>query len=129
MVIARSRLVTGRRWFAVLASLALLMQVLVPQGFMVANANGAPHLVVCTGHGPLNTTDPTAPGKAPKPASAGICAFAGHGAANAPPPAEPLVVAQAALVPPLIAATADVGPAQGLAAPPPQSHAPPISLA
>ena len=58
---------SGAMWrgFVVLATLALLVQILVPQGFMVSAAGSTPGLVICTGHGPLlSPGSPSHPGKA-----------------------------------------------------------------
>jgi hypothetical protein len=112
------------------AVLALALNVLVPPGFM-ANSQGSPGLVLCTGHGPVQiASDLAGLNKASgshdsKPHTDGPCAFTGHGAAP------PLAVS------PLLASgtatwLADIEPARQsfavappLAAPPPPSHAPP----
>jgi len=108
----------------ILALAALWMQVLVPQGFMVASANTGPALVICTGHGPL--LNPDHPGKAPKPASDAPCVFAAHGAVSAPPP-PPLPAAPGfAPTTPAVQSFVAQTPGRGLAAPPPPSHAPPL---
>jgi hypothetical protein len=117
----------GRGWFIALAALALIVQVLAPPGFMVAASPAGPALVICTGHGPLVLSDQHHhPAKAPKGSDA-PCAFAGHGAATAPPP--PPVALPVAFAPVLQAAKPafDLAPGRGLAAPPPPSHAPPAT--
>jgi hypothetical protein len=101
---------------------ALAMKVLAPPGFMVASNTGSFPLVICTGHGPLIIGD-----HGDHKTSDAPCAFAG----SATPPT-PSVVASIA-EPIAIAIDQVVGvqgddqtPGRGLAAPPPQSHAPPI---
>lgn len=108
---------------AVLAALALAVQLAVPQGFMPARANGAPTLVICTGHGPLVAMPDQAPGKT----SDTPCTFAAHVAAPvavAIPIRAPYLVAYAKVVSPGVFATE---PDSGLAAPPPPSQAPPLT--
>ena len=106
-------LVIGRRIFAVLASLALLLQV---RG-----------LVVCTGHGPLVVSpQPGKPAKAPRSTTPGPCVFAAHAATPPPiatlvPTAEPNAGSGAS------GAVFDLAPGCGLAAPPPPSQAPPLT--
>ena len=112
-----------------LAVLALLLNVAVPQGTMVApGGHGAAALVICTGHGPLTLAGHDG-GPAHKGQAAGhdgACAFAGHGLASAPPPLP--LIARAAFAPATLVrlAVADLAPGRGLAAPPPPSHAPPV---
>jgi hypothetical protein len=107
---------------------ALLLQLAVPQGFMLARDAGQPAIVICTGHGPLLATagDHGLPGKAPK--SGGACAFAGHG--GTPIPAPMLALAEVRFEPTAAPAAPQVSttPGRGLAAPPPPSQAPPIRL-
>ena len=113
---------------ALLAVLALLINVVVPQGTMVASAAAGPALVICTGHGPMALPGPDgAPAQKGKAAGHdGTCAFAGHGLASAPPPLPPIARADFAPAPPVRLAAADLAPGRGLAAPPPPSHAPPV---
>jgi hypothetical protein len=123
----------GRAWnrtdhragFAVLAMFALLLQLAVPQGFMLARDAGQPAIVICTGHGPLLTPAPGhgVPAKAPKPS--GVCAFAGHGAT--PTPAPLLALAEVRFEPLAAPAVSPIfaTPGRGLAAPPPPSQGPP----
>jgi hypothetical protein len=110
-----------------LAILALAVKVVVPPGFMIADAGAAFPITICTGHGPLILApgDAKAP-KAPKHKMDTPCT----GAGNVTPP-NPAIVADLA-EPYLWAATVlgagpafDVAPGRGLAAPPPPSHAPP----
>jgi hypothetical protein len=107
----------------ILALAALWIQVLIPQGFMVAQASTGPALVICTGHGPLQSPDHS--GKAPKPTSDAPCVFAAHGAVSAPP--LPALLAAPDFAPVTIAAQSFVtqSPGRGLAAPPPPSQGPP----
>lgn len=117
----------GRRWEIALAALALLVQVLVPQGFMLSGEPSAPGLAICTGHGPLlGVADHRKPGKAPKTVSSD-CVFAIHASAGPPAPitltAAPFAhIAAASLSRPTVALNL------GLAAPPPPSQAPPTPL-
>jgi hypothetical protein len=106
--------------------MALLMQVLVPQGFMFSGNPAEPGLVICTGHGPLIVTaDPGWPTQAPKPPQDKPCPFAAHLPASAPP-SGPSVATIAFFAATFVGARAfDVAPGRGLAAPPPPSHAPP----
>jgi hypothetical protein len=127
MAWAARRIAIGRRWFIALAALALTVQFLVPQGYMVSADRGSPGLVICTGHGPLRLFDThRAPGKAPKSSDA-PCAFAAHVTAT-PPPAMSLALASFGYVDPPVTRTFDLAPGRGLAAPPPPSHAPPYVL-
>ena len=99
------------------------MQVLIPQGYMVGATAAAPALMICTGHGALQTPDH--PGKAPKPSSDAPCAFAGHGAAATPPILTPLALP--GFLPTALTTQSFVrqSPGRGLAAPPPPSQGPP----
>ena len=128
MARAAHMIAIARGWFVTLAALALTIQLLVPQGYMVSTDQGSPGLVICTGHGPLRLYDHhRAPGKAPKSSDA-PCAFAGHGTATAPPPAASPVAVSFEYVQRPLARTFDLAPGRGLAAPPPPSHAPPSTL-
>ncbi len=113
------------------ALLALLFQALIPPGYMLAaESGGTPSVTICTGHGPLTIGDPNDRHAPPgKEKAAGVCAFAGHGAA-------PILAAS-----PLptqirwkLAARKGSAPyhfvfvGRGLAAPPP-ARGPPASLA
>jgi hypothetical protein len=116
-----------RGLFLALAALALLLRVAIPAGYMVdSGAPGAsPGLVICTGHGPLRLA-PEKDGKAPAHRSAdGVCAFAGHGLAAAPPLAAPVPALFAPPPADPAPARTAVRPGQGLAAPPPPPTGPP----
>jgi hypothetical protein len=117
----------GERFATLCAVLALVAQVIVPPGFMVARSGDAPTIVVCTGHGPWMAMPEEAsrPGKARPSDQNHSCVFAGHGAI-APPPAV-LAPAHAQMdygVTPG-APIRDLRPGRGLAAPPPPSRGPP----
>ena len=116
-----------QRWLYALAALALLIQVLVPQGFMVNADHGAPGLVICTGHGPLTLGQHDHSGKAPKSAS-NPCAFAAHGGAAPPPSPTRLERLKFDPAPAVLARAFDLVPGRGLAAPPPPSQGPPTRL-
>jgi hypothetical protein len=117
-----------QRWFIALAALALMVQVLVPPGFMVSGERRSPGLVVCTGHGPMQAMDEhPAPGKPPKTADH-ACAFAGHGTAAPSASAMALETVSFSYAEAPVPPTFDLTPGRGLAAPPPQSHAPPSVL-
>jgi len=111
------------------AALALMVQVLIPQGFMVSgDASAAPGLVICTGHGPLLSLDDHGqPAKAPKAAPDCPCTFTGHLAGAAPPPIFAVARLSFEPAPPLASRAFDVAPGRGLAAPPPPSPAPPLA--
>jgi hypothetical protein len=121
------RIETERRWLYALAALALLMQVLVPQGFMVNADHGAPGLVICTGHGPLALGQNDHSGKAPKSAG-NPCAFAVHGGTAPPPSVARLDRVRFDPAPATLARAFDLVPGRGLAAPPPPSQGPPTRL-
>lgn len=126
---ARTRYIF-RAGFAVLAFVALAMLVLVPPGYMVGGADrsGLVHIVICTGHGPVETaidlgrTSPTKNGQPSAP-----CALSAH--ASAPPlSAPPAIVSAWPLEPAPLALPASrsfIG--RGVAAPPP-ARAPPVAL-
>jgi hypothetical protein len=121
-----------RRLAPALALIALVIRVLVPQGFMVAPAEAAGPipLVICTGHGAVDAASLVG-GPAHKPAGKGAtqdapCAFAGYAATPAPDlfTAEP--VSFAAYHPHVaLAAPRDLAPGRGLAAPPLPARGPP----
>jgi hypothetical protein len=112
------------RLWAPLALLALAMNLLAPNGFMVSSGRSGPTIVICTGHGPA--TRPVQPGKSDhKTGHESACAFAGHGLSAAPP-----LLTNAALEawPWAVLGPqtrADLAPGRGLAAPPPDSQGPP----
>jgi hypothetical protein len=120
----------GRAGFAVLAMLALMLQLAVPQGFMLARDAGQPVIVICTGHGPLLAPIDAhgAPSKTPKPKAAAMCAFVGHGGTPSVAPTLALTAIRfepaVAVAPPSVS----TAPGRGLAAPPPPSQAPPTRI-
>jgi len=126
---AGSRQSSDRAALATLALFAVVLQLAVPQGFMVAAGANGPSIVICTGHGPLIAhVDPGGGAPAPKGKAASICVFAGHGGAPTTP--APLVAVPARFetcTEPAIRLAAST-PGRGLAAPPPPSQAPPIRL-
>jgi hypothetical protein len=113
-----------------LAALALFVKIIVPPGFMVAapQTTGGVALVICTGHGPLDAGAGHDKGGLTKSRSDAPCAFAGHAA----PPTPALGVAVPASTFTVYARPAgdiaDLIPGRGLAAPPPPSQAPPLTL-
>ena len=121
----------ARLWAAGFGMLALLVQALVPQGFMVAREGGLPAIVICTGHGPVLSRDDLRgyPAKAPDHKSNMVCDFTAHGGGVAPPTTAMLAGSALWSHPDIIISNLDVAPGRGLAAPPPPSHAPPITLA
>lgn len=115
---------TVRSGFTALAALALLVLIFVPRGFMPSGETGPPHLVICTGHGPLVlSTGAGKPAKAPRPEQP--CAFAAHGAGARAPTPHPLGGAAIAFAMSVVAPVGDATPGRGLAAPPPPSRGPP----
>ena len=125
----------SRRAFLFAAFLALVLQLMVPAGFMIAapdHAGGFP-IVICSAQG-QTVVDWAAvsPGsdahksKAPAKSMAG-CPFAGHAtAAEAPTPGAIAVPAAFTHAAPTGRAYA-VFPGRGLAAPPPPAIGPPLS--
>jgi hypothetical protein len=127
MAWAETRSSAWRGVLLTLAVLSLVMRVAIPQGFMLSGEGGAgPQLVICTGHGPLKS-DPSAPAEKSKPGSA--CAFAGHGSGAATDPG-PQIDAAAVFttLTPARPLPADLAPGRGLAAPPPPSLGPPLTV-
>ena len=114
-------------WAACLAVLALTVQVLVPQGFMVARQGDRPAIVICTGHGAVLSRDDLGghPAKAPKSKPDMPCGFAGHGLGLATAPLALLASVSSWRLPGPSASSADLAPGRGLAAPPPPSQGPP----
>ena len=116
-----------------MAALALLVQIVVPRGFMLSLSGGvngpgfgAPTLVICTGHGPLLVDAHGKPAHAPgKSGSDAPCGFAGHGAGAEPPVALALAASPAQMAHAVVLKTFDLAPGLGLAAPPPPSQGPP----
>lgn len=111
-----------------LAVLALLLQVLIPNGLMVARAGNGATIAICTGHGPLLAlpNGPGKPGKSPKQGEGGgICVFAGHGGVAPATAFSAPVSARVELVAAPSGPMDDLLPGRGLAAPPPPSQGPP----
>jgi len=113
-----------------LTILALALKVLVPPGFMMADAGAPFPITICTGHGPLilASGDAKAP-KAPTHKTDAPCT----GAGNVTPPNPTLVTGLGEpylWTAPILGAGSvlDIVPGRGLAAPPPPSHAPPNRL-
>lgn len=112
-----------------LSLVALLLQILVPAGFMVSAGPAGASLVICTGKGPLSAADlGHQPGKAPASHADMACAFAGHGALAGPPPLAVVARASVRLAPSLAQPFRDLTAGRGLAAPPPPSQGPPSSI-
>lgn len=115
--------------FLALAALALALQVLVPQGFMLSGAPGRTAVVICTGHGPLILAD-AGKSKAPAPKSKADapCPFAAHGGGGvSPAPATAAAITWPAYVAVMLPRPQPVFVGRGLAAPPP-ARAPPTRL-
>jgi hypothetical protein len=116
---------------ALLAIVALLINVLAPPGFMIAPARHGATIVICTGHGPMTVAGPdSSPShKGDKTRHDGACAFAGHGVGATPPS---LALARPVAFEParadLSATRRDLLPGRGLAAPPPPAQAPPLLI-
>jgi len=119
-----------RLWAVAFGILALLVQALVPQGFMVAREGDRSAIVICTGHGPLLSSDDLRgyPAKAPEHKSSMVCDFAGHGGGLASAALPVLAVPTLWSHPDMDAPSLEVAPGRGLAAPPPPSQAPPLTL-
>jgi hypothetical protein len=126
----------GRRWSnrvwrgsgALLILAALVVRLAAPEGWMLARGDGAPKLVLCTGHmlhAPAGHRDGHSgtggDGRGDHP-----CVFAG---AHSPPAPSLAAVAFAPTAAPTSALApsplADQRPGRGLAAPPPPSQGPP----
>ena len=127
---------TQHRWFKGAASfaafLALLLNVLVPQGFMASAQNGS-GIVLCTGSGPVAIADLSPGGKPikapPAPKSDSHCAFAGHGGAAPLAVAAPLPVTAVIWRPIRLRKPSGAQVALTLAAPPPPAIGPPQAQA
>jgi len=117
------RRLTRRPGLLVLAFAALLLQAMIPAGYMVGSAS-SPGLVICTGHGALTSQDH--PGGAPATSHEAACVFAGHGLALATPVFDrvptPVVIDRT----PATVRAREQTPGRGLAAPPPPSRGPPL---
>ncbi len=130
-------MIVGRReragLWTLVALLALALKVATPPGFMVAQQAGETPgvfpLVICTGHGPLKSADLPIPGDSKSHQGADkACAFAGHGLAPTLAQAPALIVSSARYAAVAHTLAGRPVPGQGLAAPPPPSQAPPLSL-
>jgi hypothetical protein len=116
-----------------LLALALAVRLAAPSGWMLAPGDGQapPHLVICTGHGPLDLAvlDHGKPGHPADRSGDHPCVFAGH---PTPTPPSPLAALLPAVSFTIVAAPAvrlaDQRPGRGLAAPPPPAVGPPTSL-
>ncbi len=112
-----------------LSLVALLMQVLVPAGYMVAQGANGPDVVICTGHGALlASVDQHHPGKVPGSRADAPCAFAGHGVLAPPADNAAAAVIQVSHTPVPAIGLWDLAPGRGLAAPPPPSRGPPTAI-
>ena len=115
-----------------LAFLALVMKVAAPPGFMFAAQGNGAHsapafaLVICTGHGPLDLAKDK-DGQTKQRADA-PCAFAGHAAPPTPALGASTPRPRLAEYKAPLAVFADLMPGRGLAAPPPPSQGPPLTL-
>ena len=129
----RARTARNGGWrgaFLALAALAIALQVLIPQGFMLSGAADHAALVICTGHGPLVAAADAGKSKAPahKGKADAPCPFAGHGAGStAPPSASAAAIAWPAHAAVTLPRPRQVFIGRGLAAPPP-ARAPPAFL-
>jgi len=106
---------------------AVVMRALVPVGYMAAREGDRISVTLC-GSGHTTVLDLGGDKPDGKTASGdGVCVFAAS-TANAPPPiATASIAAPIDIAPPAVAAfPAAVQLGHGLAAPPPQSHAPPV---
>jgi hypothetical protein len=126
-------MIVGRReraeLWTLVALLALALKVLTPPGFMVSQTPGAFPLVICTGHGPLKSADLPIPGDTKThQGSDKACAFAGHGLAPTLTQAPTLTASLASYAAVVAIPAGHPVPGRGLAAPPPPSQAPPLSL-
>jgi hypothetical protein len=111
-----------------LTILAIALKVLVPQGFMISERGPGFPLVICTGHGALSLAD-HGHGVPKDPAhkkSDAPCTGAGN-VTPVTPSALCVVFRSAVLVADQLHGdkALDLIPGRGLAAPPPQSRAPP----
>ena len=121
-----SRLI-GERLAALFAALALVVQILVPPGYMVARLGDAPTIVPCTGHGPMMAMGQggSRSDHAPATDQGHVCVFAGHGGLAPAPTVMALVEARISYLAPPSLLVRDLRPGRGLAAPPPPPRGPP----
>ena len=112
----------------VLALLALLVQALIPPGYMLSSAATArPTVVICTGHGPFQA-DGQHQLPPQKQKASGVCAFAGQGPAPVVQASQlPMALAWPLAARELKADHPALFVGRGLAAPPP-ARGPPSAL-
>ena len=137
-VIRNGRLIPRAAMLALIAG-ALIVRVLIPQGWMPAATGGGFSLTICTGMGPMRVTD--SPGVAMSPRGmhhmpAGQdhgsgdhpCTYASAVMAMAEPllPMLDLLAPMAATIPAASSTAVSLG--RGLAAPPPPSTGPPSNF-
>jgi hypothetical protein len=123
-----NRLAAWQRICLMLAVFALAPRMLIPQGFMIADTGGSSALAICTGHGPLSmgNDDHGAPKDQDHKKADAPCSGVGNLTSNAPPSAALVSVTFDQVTSDFFGVDAiDLMPGRGLAAPPPQSHAPP----
>ncbi len=116
--------------FLTLAVLALVLKVLVPQGYMVSNKGDGFPLVICTGHGVQTVAGANHDGsKAPlQKKTDAPCAFAGGVTPPAPSQLAVLSEPYATQADRIVdLRPRDLTPGRGLAAPPPPSQGPPTA--
>ncbi len=112
-----------------LALAALLLNILIPPGFMAAAGGRGPALVICSGHGSASivASDLGKPLHSPKQKPDAPCVFAGHGLATTATTTTVLTTRTFVDVMVRVGILADLVPGRGLAAPPPPSQAPPLN--
>ena len=135
--IARHNLTPWRSAWLVLATLAILMKILAPPGFMLAPTHDRLEIVLCTGHGTvtadLAALDHRSDQKKDRGGTSshdGPCAFAGHGAGAPAPSGFSVAAVEFVAYRDAIGSMAprDLAPGRGLAAPPLPARGPPILL-
>lgn len=113
-----------------LALLALLLNAIVPTGFMVDRGPAGAAIVICTGHGPqtLNwRADVPSRTRGHATPHHDACPFAGHGVTAGPAFVAILTGRALPSSAPNAKGIADLVPGRGLAAPPPPPRGPPLS--
>lgn len=127
---AGHRLRAWQRIFVMLAICALAPRMLIPQGFMIAETGGSSVLAICTGHGPLDMSHDGhgLPRDHDHKKADAPCSGVGNLTSDSPPSATFVSVVFNRIASDFVGAgAADLMPGRGLAAPPPQSHAPPLN--
>ncbi|MGH7025363.1 MAG: hypothetical protein ACREEB_17485, partial [Caulobacteraceae bacterium] len=113
----------GRRAACLMAFVALALLVVVPPGFMIGGqSDGRTRIVICTGHGPVDSiVDLGGKGAPARGKKSGMtCPFAAHAAPSTPAPAAPATAIASTSIPaPLATPASHVAIGRGLAAPPP----------